>query len=118
MQDAPQVGLGVRKRVDFEVSPPPYTIIPSIRQSHSPGNRGTFNIGPIFGKKDDGHELDDEQRNVATISRSTIVENGAQPLFPPSIHTPSDVQILSVNVGRVVLVFRQIPKAENAYTFE
>jgi len=37
------------------------TILPSIRQSHSPGNHGTSKIGPILDKKDDGHELDDEQ---------------------------------------------------------
>lgn len=77
---------------------------------------GTFNFWHNLNTNPDGD--DPGQHPPATISRMSIFSKGAQPLFPPYIYTRSRLEVLRANVGRVVPLFRPIPRTNNRFSFE
>jgi hypothetical protein len=49
------------------------------------------------------------------ISRVTVFDHAAQPMYPPYIFTRSDYSTLSANIGRIVPLFRQLPRTKNQF---
>jgi hypothetical protein len=49
------------------------------------------------------------------ISRVTVFDHAAQPSYPPYIYTRSEYATLSANIGRIVPLFRQVPRTKNQF---
>jgi hypothetical protein len=49
------------------------------------------------------------------ISRVTIFDHAAQPMYPPYIFTRSEPATLASNVGRIIPLFRQVPHDRNKH---
>lgn len=47
------------------------------------------------------------------ISRVTVFERSAQPMYPPYIYTRSDHTILTANIGRIIPLFRESIRRNN-----
>jgi hypothetical protein len=95
-------------------------LLPSpTKQAHGHNSaHGTFMMWPASDDECDGEGDAVRTTNASLMTRLSIFARGAQPLYPPFIYTKSDIDALRGNIGRVIAVFRQIPKMYKMYTFE
>src|SRR5208282_2100744 len=80
----------------------------------------TFNVWYI--ESDPATLVDTDETDASpaegVLSRLTIFARASQPLYPPYVYTRSEHTILSKNVGRVIPVFRQIPRSCGIFTWD
>jgi hypothetical protein len=52
------------------------------------------------------------------VSRITIFDRAAQPLYPPSIYTRSDHGTLTSNIGKIIPIFRRVPRQRDLFAWD
>jgi len=95
--------------------------VPSDHQYRDAASRevATF-FGWPFAKEDhSGTEQaepnDGPSKQISLISRMTIFQRGAQPMYPPDIYTRSDPDVLHRNLGRQIPVYKQLEYPNSRY---
>jgi hypothetical protein len=95
----------------------------TVHDHPSPSELDLMDLNPTLSDPDTARNDDNlaETSTRKVISRITIFDKAAQPLYPPDIYTRSDASTLRQNIGRTIPVFRRQPYIKHKapkYSFE